>query len=244
MSGTNMYEHSVEQWNVCVGCLFDCVYCRKSYQAQMKRQRWNCQYLGENGESKCYTYEPHFHYERLWDYLSLTKEKHEFIWACSAGDISFADPLWIDIILSRIKKRLMNRTFLFQSKDPRCFKEHEFPENVMLGITLETNRDEGYSEGMPLEGMNELISKAPSPSARNEAFLDVEHGRKIYTIEPILDFDLEELVGMIKEGEPERVYLGYDTKNCGLPEPDIKKTKKLRDELRGFTKVFLKHVKT
>ena len=33
----NMYELSVKSWNPFVGCEHDCVYCRSSFQRQLKR---------------------------------------------------------------------------------------------------------------------------------------------------------------------------------------------------------------
>ena len=35
----NMYSDSKLQWNVHVGCEFDCIYCKPSFKAQMKRQK-------------------------------------------------------------------------------------------------------------------------------------------------------------------------------------------------------------
>ena len=36
---SNMYEDAIYRWNVFVGCEFDCAYCKKSFKAQMKRQK-------------------------------------------------------------------------------------------------------------------------------------------------------------------------------------------------------------
>ena len=218
MRGNHMYRDSVLQWNVFVGCRFDCIYCEKSFKLQMKRQKWKC--------IKCYNYEPHFHPERLNRKLPKTTGD-QFIWPCSSGDITFAKPQCIYKILDAIKRH-PDRTFLLQSKNPAVFKKYEpLPENVVLDITLETNRDEGYRG----------ISKAPLPSKRFKDYLKVEHPRKFVTIEPVLDFDLKTFVSWIRRIKPERVYLGYDSKNCRLPEPPLQKVLALESELKKFTKV-------
>jgi len=217
----NMYGDSVKQLNIVIGCNFDCIYCKRSFQAQMKRQKHNCKYINEElGESKCYLYEPHFHYERLFDSLPRTKGD-EFIWINSSSDIYFAEELWINIILERIKK-LKSKTFFFQTKEPSCLKKYNWPENVILGITLETNRDEGY----------ELISKASNPRKRYNEFYNLDHKRKRLTIEPVLDFDVKDFVLMIKLLDPEIIYFGFDTKKTpGITPPSIEKTVKFLSKL-------------
>lgn len=51
-------------------------------------------------------------------------------------------------------------------------------------------------------------------------------GRKMVTIEPIIDFDLKELFKWIRNINPWRVYVGYNShpKECPLPEPLLNKT--------------------
>lgn len=226
----NMYSDSVKQWNVFIGCRFDCSYCRKSFQAQMKRQK---PMLDKNGKKrgcqKCYDYEPHFHEERLNDKLPLTKGD-EFIWVGSSGDISFIYVRNLYKILNKIEE-YPDRIFFFQTKNPHFFLKYPFPKNVIFGITLETNRY--YPE----------ISNAPNPYDRFYWFKTLKHSRKIITIEPIMEFDFDQFLEWIKVINPERVYIGYDTKKNNLPEPSLEKTKKLILELEKFTKVKLKYMK-
>lgn len=226
-SEKNMYSDSIKQWNVIVGCKFDCIYCKKSFQAQMKRQMPK---FDENGKQyrgckKCYDYEPHFHEDRLTQSLPNTKGD-EFIWACSSGDISFAFLGWTEKVLNRIRE-LPHKTFFMQTKNPFYFNYFELPNNLIIGTTLETNREKGYKK----------ISKALLPQGRVLGLINVNHNRKFITIEPILEFDLDILVYWIKMIKPKRVYVGYDTKNNKLPEPLLDKTMKLIDELKKFTKV-------
>lgn len=224
-----MYSDSVKQWNCIIGCNFDCVYCEKSFKRMMKRQK---PVIDKNGKPRgcqqCYDYEPHFHEDRLKDSLPNTKGD-EFIWACSSGDIAFAKKEWLDKVLDRIKE-LPHKTFFMQTKDPSVYLDYEFPDNLMLGITLETNR-------------NNLLSLAPMKAIRYLTFKNLDFPRKIVTIEPIMDFDHDIFVGWIKEINPIRVYIGYDTKKCNLPEPLLKKTLKFIQKLETFTKVKLKEIR-
>jgi len=189
--------------------------CLNSFQRQMKRQKHNC--------IKCYNYEPHFHPERLKQSLPRTYGD-EFIWVASSGDISFITLPNMLKILRKIDE-YPNRTFFFQTKNPRFFYDYNFPDNVMLGVTLESNRN--YPS----------ISNAPSQFTRYLDFLGLSFEKKIITIEPILNFSLNIFVRWIKDIKPIRVYIGYDTKKSNLIEPSLKKTLELCEELSKFTKV-------
>jgi DNA repair photolyase len=220
---SNMYKHSRKQWNVIVGCWFECTYCEPSFKRQMKRQKNNC--------IKCYEYIPHFHSERLNAPLPTTPNG-TFIWACSSCDIAFAKREWMEQILEVIRKK-KDRTFLFQTKDPSVFEKYEFPSNVILCITLETNRTDVYDG----------ISKAIIPEKRYLIFKANKHPRKRVTIEPILLFDHNILVEWIRNIGPELVYVGYDSKGCDLPEPRLSDTLKLIESLREITEVSTKLLK-
>jgi len=215
----NMYSDSIYQWNVFVGCLHSCIYCKRSFQAQMKRQLHNCK--------DCYDFKPHFHEERLNINFNLSKYEtkgDQFIWVASSSDIVFAEEEWVLKILDKIDQ-YPNRTFFIQTKNPYFFEKYEIPENVLFGITLETNRN--YTD----------ISKAPFPVDRYYLFKRYWYRNLVVTIEPILDFDLNDFVYWIKEINPERVYVGYNTKGTRLPEPSLSKTLQLIEELKKFTKV-------
>ena len=230
----NMYKDAIKRWNVFVGCYFGCVYCIKSFQAQMKRQKPKYDEKGNliRGCQDCYDYIPHFHKNRLKDKLPRT-QGDEFIWCCSSSDIYFAKREWIEMILERVRKD-SKRTFFFQSKAPSVFKKYDFPNNVLLGITLETNR--------PYQN----LSKAPTPEIRYKDFLNLDHSRKVVTIEPLMQFDLFEFVMMIKNLSPERIYIGYDSKKSNLNEPSLVKTYKLMKILKihlPYTKIKTKLIR-
>lgn len=125
-----------------------------------------------------------------------------------------------------------DRNFLIQSKNPSIFLEHYWPDNVILGTTLETN----YSLLQSSEPSHELIaynqiSKAPYPDTRHDAMVRLCN-RKAITIEPILKFNIEAFLRWIKEIAPEFVYIGYandkhEGKKLKLPEPPLEKTMQL-----------------
>jgi len=66
---------------------------------------------------------------------------------------------------------------------------------------------------------------------------------KAVAIEPIIDFDLEIFVKMVRDIDPEVVWVGYDNWHCGLPEPSLKKTLALIEELEKFTCVVKKTIR-
>ncbi len=141
-----------------------------------------------------------------------------------AKDVKFD---WICDVLDYIHK-FPDNTYLFQTKNPKRFKEfwNRFPESCIYGTTLETNKSSD-------------ISKAPDRFLRVRAMKGI-YGRKMITIEPIIDFDLEEFVATIETIKPEFVNIGADSKGHNLPEPSAEKIGKLIKELKKFTKVNLK----
>jgi len=219
----NMYRYSIRQWNPFVGCGHHCVYCPSSFQAQLKRwAKKNC--------PECYGFVPHEHPERLNQKLPKTGYM-QFIFTCSSGDIAFCPTDYLKQIISRIRSQ-EDKTFLIQSKNPKTFNRVDFTKNVILGTTLETNRDRSYEE----------ISKAPKPSQRYRDFLKVKHPVKMVTIEPVLDFDADVMIASIESINPCMVWIGYDSKKNRLPEPALEKVKTLYWELgmRGFNVVLKK----
>ena len=210
----NMYEASVKQFNPFKGCKYDCVYCLTSFQKQAKRQKHLCM--------KCYNYTPHTHPERLNNYLPKTKEG-EFVFTFASGDVSFCPTGFLEKVIKRIGDN-PEKTFLIQSKNPKTFERVKFSENVILGITLETNKDDIYGD----------ISKAPKSSQRYKDFCKIDHPRKMVTIEPVIEFDFEILDRWVKEIDPFLVWLGYDSKKGSLPEPGKTKVLKLKESLEDF----------
>ena len=221
----NMYKLSVKQWNPFVGCRHECTYCQSSFQRQLKR--W-----AKKKDCECYEFIPHAHCERLNQSLPNTRYM-QFIFTCSSGDIVFCSTEYLERIITKIRSK-PDRTFLLQSKDPSTFNRIAFPRNVILGTTLETNRDE----------LCEGISKTPKPSQRYKDFLRVNHPLKMVTIEPVIDFDQDVVIDWVESINPCMVWLGYDSGRNELPEPELEKVKSLHWELakRGFV-VILKTIR-
>lgn len=207
-----MYNLSVSQWSPFAGCEHDCLYCKSSFQRQLKRwAKKNC--------SGCYEFAPHPHPERLGQKLPKTRHM-QFIFTCSSGDIAFCPTEYLEKIIARIQSE-PDKTFLIQSKDPQTFNRAIFPKNVILGTTLETNKDE----------LCEGTSKAPKPSQRYKDFKKVDHLLKMVTIEPVINFDLDVMIDWIKNINPCMVWLGYDSGKNKLPEPELEKVKSLHWQL-------------
>ncbi|KKK79134.1 hypothetical protein LCGC14_2836560 [marine sediment metagenome] len=157
--------------------------------------------------------------------------KGNFIFVCHTIDLFAYDvpTEWIKRVLRRLRAHPLNK-YLLQSKNPERFLYHSgYPHDVLFGTTIETNRDI-------------VESRAPSCSERAEALhMMKENGYStMVTIEPIFDFDLDELVDLIIFANPEWVNIGADSKGHGLPEPPPEKIRSLIDRLRKYTDVKLK----
>lgn len=103
-----------------------------------------------------------------------------------------------------------DNTYVFQSKNPAKFTDWRFPSKVILGTTIETNREI-------------KISKAPHPLDRFKAMSEIKfqypNYRIFITIEPIMEFDLKEMIDNLIEVHPDFINIGADSKKCGLLEP-------------------------
>jgi len=170
---------------------------------------------------ECYHYVPHTHPERL-DRIPNA----ETVFICGNGDISFCSEEYTESIIDRVS-RYPKKTFYFQSKRPKYFNPFvtQFPPNVILVTTLETNRDEGYK----------AISKAPIPSKRDDQFRRLDYPRKVVTIEPVMDFDTEIFFSWILDIKPEYVWLGFNSRpaQVHIPEPSQEKVAEFMGRLKA-----------
>ncbi len=163
--------------------------------------------------------------------LSSNLGSSNFIFVGSSTDMWAAEvpTEWIQKVIQHIKK--YNNTYLFQTKFPIRFLEfiRSFDQNCILGTTLETNR-------------NYDLSMAPLPIERWMQFklLKDYKVRTMVSIEPIMDFDLEDFFCMLNEIRPEFISIGADSKKNNLIEPSSKKIKELIYHLKRFTKVVIK----
>lgn len=161
--------------------------------------------------------------------LNTNLGKGRFIFVGSMCDL-FGDWIHSEWIKKVIRQCLFfDNHYLFQSKNPRRFSEFMrlFPEKRILGTTIETNRETAD------------ISKAPSTYERAYAMQNIGFDKEV-TIEPILDFDLDELVLMIETIKPKFVAIGADSKGHNLEEPAPEKIAELIKELERITVVKIK----
>lgn len=151
-----------------------------------------------------------------------------FIFVGSSNDMFAAEMSseWIQRTIDHCMK--FDNQYLFQTKNPGRLIEFELPQNSVVCTTIESNRF--YPE---------IMSNSPSPSERVEAMSRIELPKYV-TIEPILDFDIDELVEMIKSCKPIQVNIGADSGNHKLPEPSKEMVMNLIETLSGFTTVKLK----
>lgn len=129
---------------------------------------------------------------------------------------------WIRTILEYCSK--FDNQYLFQSKNPSRFTCNGliFPENSVFCTTIETNRF-----------YNDIMFHSPHPY--NRAY---EMPLNNYvTIEPVIDFDLQEMLGLIKICSPKQVNIGADSGKNGLPEPSKEKLLQLIEGLQEFTTI-------
>lgn len=164
--------------------------------------------------------------------LSVNLGRGNYIFVCSGTDM-FAvdvDNIWIRKVLSYCS--MYNNKYLFQTKDPtRILLQYEdhLPKDSVIGTTIETNR----------EDLIKSVSDAPKVSERVSALVHIKFP-KMVTVEPIMDFDLAELIELIKSVNPKYVNIGADSKNHKLPEPGWDKIIKLNYALAEFTTVTMK----
>ena len=131
-----------------------------------------------------------------------------------------------------------DNTYLFQSKNPGRFLEEELMKHPLMQekdritfvTTIESNREHN-------------VSKAPCIEERVKAMVKLkELGYKVaVTIEPIMQFDNDELASMIREIQPSQVNRGSNSdRTVVLPEPTREEIIDLIHELRRFTNVIIK----
>jgi hypothetical protein len=150
-----------------------------------------------------------------------------FIFVGSSCDM-FAAALpehWITDTLDHCAK--FDNRYLFQSKNPERMKLlQNYPDmKVVVCTTIETNR--WYPD---------IMHNSPTPLQRAYAMIELPFDRYV-TIEPIIDFDMDNLVEMLRWFHPIQVNIGADSGNNHLPEPSGEKVLELIDVLKTFTVV-------
>ena len=197
----NMYEWLDATWNPLAGhCEHECRYC---YVEAMKTNP--VLHDKYSGEYRIVEHELKQNLYKFGDDITIFVQ--------NMGDLFAKDvpSEYIERVLEYCNKFDKN-TYLFQSKNPIRFNEfkNKFPPNLILGTTIESDKE--------VDG----LSKAPNVVQRAKDFMTATIGFKtLLSIEPILDFDMETFVEMIKDIEPDVLSIGADSKKTpDLDEPN------------------------
>lgn len=215
----NMYEFVTHTWNPLAGeCPHRCSYCSTN-KLSSRYPVIKAKYSGE----------PRLDDRQMADNLG----KDNFIFVCAQNDL-FACGVPAEIIISILDKccRYDNR-YLFQTKNPDRilgFIDRLPPGKSVICTTIESDIDyEVYSS----------IDAYSNQRLRACAMSEIEL-LKYVTIEPIMDFDLDEMTKLIYKCDPVQVNIGADSGGNNLTEPPKQKILELISELSKFTKVVLK----
>lgn len=212
----NMYGFITHTFNMVKGiCPHGCSYCYMSKRGKLKPVRFD---ITEHR-------------------TELGKGNHIFVGSSCDMWAEEIPTEWILWTLMHCQKYSGNRYF-FQSKNPSRFVDmlmfvdmSRVSSKVTFCTTIETNRI--YPE---------IMGKTLSPGARAAFMAGVATAFPTHvTIEPIMDFDLQELLMLIHRINPTQVNIGADSKGCNLPEPSPEKVKTLIEELKQMVPtVYLK----
>lgn len=217
-TSSRMFPFVTCTWNPLGGeCLHKCTYC---WARKLAADRKMAKYQGK-------------------PYL-VEKERRfkpdDFVFVCDMCDLfgdwvpdDFVEKIWSHAIRSQPTK------FLFLTKNPNRYYARGFaPENLVLGCTIESNRDT-------------LVSFAPRQTLRLKWMNRLEwdsvmsHIPRFISVEPILNFDVEEFSEAIIHVKPWAVAVGYDNYKNHLPEPPLAKTMQLIEALeKAGIKVYRK----
>lgn len=145
-----------------------------------------------------------------------------FIFLGSSTDMfsKEVNPDWIDQVMEKCKAH--DNRYLLQTKNPEALMRLKLPKNFEYCTTIETNR------------VYPQMGNTPRPGERASAMACL-HGRRHVTIEPIMDFDLEDFLAILRMASPDQVNIGSDSGNNGLPEPGKDKLLELIYEISKFS---------
>lgn len=207
----NMYDWVSHTWNTVKG---ECPHgCHYCYM-----KRWGKQKQVRFDESE----------------LNTDLGDKNFIFVGSSCDM-WADSIpyqWINKTIDKCKQHTGN-TYFFQTKNPRRLWypfSDDIPEMSVVCTTIETNRQ--YDE----------MGDTPHPVDRAHylSMLEFKY-RAMVTIEPVMDFDVDEMVSLIECCSPDQVNIGANTnRKIKLPEPNAEKVKDLVYAIAPITTVKIK----
>jgi len=210
----NMYEFVTHIWNPVKGkCPYECSYC---YVSRI------CRRFGREQR------EPYLDKRELGANLGSGNT----IFVCDSIDLFAPDiPVsWLEKVVVKTQFAPDN-TYLWHTKNPGRATGAD-------GVWLCPNPD--YILCATIESSrNYLDTKAPSMMERFEGLARFD-SRRMITVEPVMDFDTPYFAREIIACRPEQVNIGADSGHNGLPEPTPDELAEFIEELRPFTKVYLK----
>lgn len=217
--GRKMFSFVTRTWNPVTGCTHNCRYCWARRLAETKlrnKKRYSEGFRPRLNEGE----------------LKITFNDGEVVFVSDMGDLfnDYVRDEWIRAVLDCIR-RFPRTYFLLLTKNPFRYRDFldEMPFNVLLGATIETDRDDFYHE----------ISQAPPPSRRLRAMRDLKWRLKFVSVEPALDFS-DDFAHHLLSIEPVMVYVGYDNYDNRLPEPPLNKVENLIHDLSQADVVVVK----
>lgn len=196
-------------WNPIYGCIHECQYC----WAKSWANRW--------GKS----FEPQFREDYLWDSMP---DDGTWVFVGSMGDV-FCEAVpraWLLKLFLKIAYDEADNVFLFQTKNPQRFLEladdlGTFKEKIILGTTIETNRETPWSKAPPIWLRHQALR-----SMKDKGF------KTFLSLEPLADFDLGMIKCYIHDIKPEAVEVGLENYGNLLPKPSDEKIVSLIDFLK------------
>lgn len=129
---------------------------------------------------------------------------------------------WQENVIKYCKQ--FDNTYLFQTKATEQFQneEIEFPDKTILCTTIESNR-------WYVKCMGNTIT----PNHRHTVFANtIGKFKKMVTIEPVMNFDLNILLEWMIEINPIQINIGADSGGNHLPEPSKEKLIEFIQELK------------
>lgn len=139
----------------------------------------------------------------------------------------------IESILASIRES-PKAQFLLLTKNPKRYLDFSIPENCVCGATIETDLSNKFVHSLK-------VGNAPPVKERIIAMIQLEHPRKMVSIEPIMEFRPYNFSYSLMQIDPEFVAVGYDNYKKHLTEPPLAKTMQLISELESFNiKVYRK----
>ena len=206
-----MFQSVGWTWNPITGCTHGCPYC----WAKSLADRWGK------------PFHPQFREHFLKDQMP---NDGTWIFVGSTGDI-MCDGMkdeWVLKIIQFIYENKSDNKFLLITKDTIGFlafglELEKIKDKVILGTTIETNRETGWST-------------APLSTKRAEQLaLMKDNGFTTFlSLEPLADFDVDKLTYMIIAIDPEAIEIGLENYTEFLPKPPEDKILELLDNIEGM----------